>query len=74
MAEKGAKNGGARSVDKNTGSWWCKQGFRRNLIDALKLLANQKEDGDGLIQNFVTNLGEESRKGLMEEVEKLQTS
>ena len=28
-----------------------------NLTNALKLLANQQEDGDGLIQNIVTNLG-----------------
>ena len=35
-----------------------------NLINALKLLANQQEDGDGLLQNIVTNLGEGSRKGL----------
>ena len=38
------------------------QGLCGNLIDALKLLANQQEDGDGLTQNIVTNLGEESRK------------
>ena len=37
-----------------------------NLINALKLLANQQEDGDGLIQNIVTNLCEVSRKGLAE--------
>ena len=35
-----------------------------NLIFALKLLANQQDDGDGLIQNIVTNLCEGSRKGL----------
>ena len=35
-----------------------------NLIGALKLLANQQEDGDGLLQNIVTNFGEGSRKGL----------
>ena len=40
------------------------QGFCGNLINALKLLANQQEDGDGLIQNIVTNLGERSRKGV----------
>ena len=33
-------------------------------INALKLLANQQEDGDGLQQNIVTNLGKRSRKGL----------
>ena len=42
------------------------QGLCSNLINALKLLANQKEDGDGLIQNVVTNLGKGSRKGLTE--------
>ena len=31
------------------------QGLSGNLIHALKLLANQQEDGDGLIQNIVTN-------------------
>ena len=40
------------------------QGLCGNLINALKLLANQREDGDGLQQNIVTNLGKESRKGL----------
>ena len=34
-----------------------------NLINALKLLLIQHEDGDGLLQNIVTNLGEASRKG-----------
>ena len=32
-----------------------------NLTNALKLLANQQEDGDARIQNFVTNIGERSR-------------
>ena len=40
------------------------QGLCANLIIALKLLANQQEDGDGLLQNIVKNLGKESRKGL----------
>ena len=41
------------------------QGLCGSLINALKLLANQEEDGDGLIiQNIVTNLGEGNRKGL----------
>ena len=39
------------------------QGLCANLINALKLLANQQEDGDGLLQNIVTNLGKGSRKG-----------
>ena len=38
--------------------------FSGNLIDALKLLANQQEDGDGLKQNIVTNLGVKQEKGL----------
>ena len=40
------------------------QGLCENLVNALKLLANQQEDGDGLLQNIVQNLGKESRKGL----------
>ena len=30
------------------------QGLCANLINALKLLASQQEDGDGLTQNIVT--------------------
>ena len=33
------------------------------MINALKLLATKQEDGDGLIQNIVTNLGKGSREG-----------
>ena len=40
------------------------QGLCANSINALKLLANQQEDGDGLSQNIVKNLGKGSRKGL----------
>ena len=40
------------------------QGLCEKLINALKLLANQQEDEDGLLQNIVTNLGKRSRKGL----------
>ena len=40
------------------------QGVCANLIHVLKLLANQQEDGDGLLQNIVKNLGKESRRGL----------
>ena len=40
------------------------QGFCGNLINALTLLANQQEDGDGFIQNIVKNLGERSTEGL----------
>ena len=39
-------------------------GLCANMINALKLLANQQEDEDGLIQNIVTNLGVRSWKGL----------
>ena len=39
------------------------QGLCGNLVNALKLLANQQEDGDGLLQKIVTNLGDGSRKG-----------
>ena len=38
------------------------QGLCAKLVNALKLLANQQEDGDGLLQNIVKNLGKESRK------------
>ena len=40
------------------------QGLCANLINALRLLANQQEDGDGLLQNIVKNLGKDSRNGL----------
>ena len=40
------------------------RGFCANLINALKLLANQQEDGDGLLQNIVKDLGKENRKCL----------
>ena len=40
------------------------QGLCANLINALKLLATQQEDGDGLVQSIVTNLGKGSREGL----------
>ena len=40
------------------------QGLCADLINAMQLLANQQEDGDGLLQNIMTNLGKESRKGL----------
>ena len=42
------------------------QGLCGHLISELKLLANQQEDGDGFMQNIVTNVGEVSRKGLTE--------
>ena len=42
------------------------QGLCPNLVNALKLLANQPEDGDGLLQNIVKDLGKDSRRGLMD--------
>ena len=42
------------------------QGLCGNVVHALKLLANQQEDGDGFIQNIVTNLCAVSRKRLTE--------
>ena len=61
-----------------TGFWWCssaqtkmKRKFSRrmrsrkdceNLINALKLLANQQKDGDSPIQNIVKGLREKSRQ------------
>ena len=47
------------------------QGPCGNLIITLKLLANQQEDGDGFMQNIVTNLGEVCRKGLHGRVERI---
>ena len=52
----------------------CSRAFCGNLINLLHFLANQKEDGDGLIQNIVTNLGEVSSKGPDRGVEKFHTS
>ena len=42
------------------------QGPRENLINALKLLANQHKDGESLVQSIVTVLCERSRKGILE--------
>ena len=47
------------------------QALCANLINALKLLANQQEDEDGLVQNIVTKLGKESRRGLTDGVQEL---
>ena len=44
------------------------KGMCASLINALKLLANQQEDGDGLLQNVVEDLGKESRRGLTDGV------
>ena len=40
--------------------------FKAHAEQALKLLANQQEDGDGVSQNIVKDLGKESRKRLDE--------
>ena len=50
------------------------QGLCGNLINALKLLAHQQGDGDGLIHNIVTNLCEVGRQGLTEGLRKIHTS
>ena len=41
------------------------------MINALKLLANQQKDGYGLLQNVVKVLGEESRRGLADDLREL---
>ena len=41
-------------------------GLCDNLINALKLLANQQKDGDSPIQSIITGLDERSRRGIME--------
>ena len=38
------------------------QSLCANLVNALKLLANQQDDGDGLLQSIVTNFGMEMQK------------
>ena len=42
------------------------QGSCQNLINALKLLANQQKDGDSPIQSIVTGLQERTRTGIMD--------
>ena len=41
------------------------QGLCENLINALRLLANQQRDGDSPLQNIVTSLRERRREGIM---------
>ena len=41
-------------------------GLCDNLINALKLLANQQKDGDSPIQSIATGLHERSRRGIMD--------
>ena len=50
-----------RRCSKRTQRRWCD-----NLINALKLLANQQKDGDGPIPSIVTGMHERSRKGITE--------
>ena len=42
------------------------QGLCENLMNALKLLANQQRDGDSPIQNIVTGMQERSRRSIMD--------
>ena len=66
--------GGVQQCGGPTGYWWCKseatQTERKslcdNLINVLKLLANQQKDGDDPIQRIVTRLHERSRRGIMD--------
>ena len=37
-----------------------------NLINALKLMANQQKDGDSSIQSIVTGLHQRNRRGIMD--------
>ena len=46
------------------------QGLCENLINVLKLLANQQSDGDSPVQSVVTGLHERSRKGTMDGLRK----
>ena len=41
-------------------------GLCDNLVNALKLLANQQKDGDSPIQSIITGLHERSRRGIMD--------
>ena len=64
------------SGERPTDYWWCKQVsvpvrlrcrcVCENLINALKLLANEQKVGDSPIQSMVTGFCERSRKGIME--------
>ena len=58
------KQGKALSRRRSFKAHAIPQGLCENLINALKLLGNQQEDGNGLLQNIVTSLGKGSRKGL----------
>ena len=50
-------------------TWWVSSGHRdgsNNLVNAPKLLANQRKDGDSPIECIVTGLHEKRRKGIMD--------
>ena len=74
--ERSTAVGGPQSVEKNMNGERHKllvvqtgesaQGLCGNLINALKLLANQQKDGDSPIQSIVTGRCERSRKEIME--------
>ena len=42
------------------------QGLCENLVNALKLLENQQDDGDSTISNIVAGLHEKSKKKIVE--------
>ena len=58
------KQGNVLSRSRSSKRISVPQGLFANLVNALKLLANQQEDGDGLSQNIAKDLGKESRRGL----------
>ena len=62
--EKSTQLGGVRYVQGSTIGSDLPPGRCANSINALKLVANEQEDGDGLLQNIVKKLGMESTKGL----------
>ena len=64
--------------ERSTEDWWCNQlqssegahavplGLCDNLINALKLLANQQKNCDSPIQSIATGLHERSIRGIMD--------
>ena len=63
-SEKASSTGDSIEQAKVFKAHAAPRGLCAYLINALKMLANQQEYGDGLLQNIVKNLGKESRKGL----------
>ena len=47
------------------------QGWRDDLINALKLLTNRERDGDSPVESIVTGFTENCRKGIMDGMKKL---